>query len=228
MSNPGYNRDRAPARFLGLHTHLELWHAKMTEPLRIFLIRHGETAWSLSGQHTSRTDIALTAHGEDQARELGVALSAMSFAQVLSSPRQRARRTCELAGFAAVEIDPDLVEWDYGAYEGRRTADIRKESPDWNLWTDGGPGGETPADVAARADRLVARLRTLRGNVALFSHGHFSCALAARWIGLSVAHGQHFVLDPASLGVLSYPSRHPETRAILLWNAPAIMLERAR
>ena len=165
---------------------------------RIYLIRHGETEWSLSGQHTGRTDIPLTARGEDEARELGQRLRDIQFARVLTSPRQRARRTCELAGLGPVaEIEPDLAEWDYGDYEGQRSADIRKARPDWNLFRDGCPRGEMPAQISDRADRLIARLRVLDGNVALFSHGHFGRVLAARWIGLPVSEGQHFLLPTA-------------------------------
>ncbi|MGC2224456.1 MAG: histidine phosphatase family protein, partial [Methylocella sp.] len=166
--------------------------------LQLYFIRHGETAWSLTGQHTGVTDVPLTAHGEEEARELEPFLRKIKFARVLTSPRQRARRTCELAGFgASAAIEPDLSEWDYGDYEGRRSVDIRKERPDWNVFRDGCPGGETPAQVSDRADRLIAHLRALDGNVALFSHGQFGCVLAARWIGLPVLEGQHFALGPA-------------------------------
>jgi probable phosphoglycerate mutase len=194
----------------------------MAEPLNLYLVRHGETAWSLSGQHTGSTDIPLTTHGEDQARSLGAYLSKISFSRVLSSPRQRARRTCELLGLGtASEINPDLAEWDYGAYEGQRTIDIRKDRPNWDLWEDGCPGGEMPADVSARADRLIDYLSTLQGNVALVSHGHFGCALATRWIGLAVEEGRHFLIDPASLSILGVAPRSADVRAILLWNVSA-------
>jgi broad specificity phosphatase PhoE len=194
----------------------------MSEPLRLYLVRHGETVWSLSGQHTGSTDIPLTARGEDEARNLAAYFERIPFTHVLTSPRQRARRTCELLRLEKpCEINQDLAEWDYGAYEGQRTVDIRKDRPKWNLWEDGCPGGEMPADVSARADRLIAYLCTLQGNVALFSHGHFGCALAVRWIGLAVREGQHFVIDPASLGILGVAPRHPEARAIVLWNASA-------
>ena len=193
------------------------------EPLNLYLIRHGETAWSLSGQHTGSSEISLTPRGEAQARALAAHLRGVHFSKVLCSPRERARRTCELAGYAATaEITADLAEWDYGSYEGRRTADIRREQPAWDLWLDGGPGGELPADIATRADRLIGHVATLEGNVALFSHGHFSCALAVRWIGSSISAGRHFVLDPASVSVLGYPAHHAQTRALLLWNAPAL------
>ena len=188
-------------------------------PLRLYLIRHGETEWSLSGQHTGRTDLPLTAHGEEEARQLAPRLRHIQFARVFTSPRQRARRTCELAGLgAAAEKEPDLAEWDYGDYEGKLTADVRKQRPGWNVFRDGCPGGEMPRAVSDRADRLIARLCTLDGNVALFSHGEFACVLAARWIGLPVVEGQHFTVDPASLGILSYNPSHPEVRVIALWN----------
>jgi broad specificity phosphatase PhoE len=162
----------------------------------------------------------LTAHGEDEARQLAPRLRHVRFARVLSSPRQRARRTCELAGLgAAVETEPDLAEWDYGDYEGLLSADIRKRRPGWNIFRDGCPGGEMPCAVSARADRLIAHLCPLDGNVALFSHGQFACVLAARWIGLPVTEGQHFLVDAASLGILSYNPSHPEVQVIALWNA---------
>jgi len=188
--------------------------------LRLYLIRHGETEWSLSGQHTGTSDIKLTAHGEDEARSLAPWLCGISFARVLISPRQRARRTCELAGLApGAETTPDLAEWDYGEYEGMRSADIHKINPGWNIFRDGGPGGESPAQVSARADRLIDQLQSVEGNVALFSHGHFSCVLATRWIGLPVAEGEHLSLSTASLSILGYPPHHPDTRVISLWNA---------
>jgi probable phosphoglycerate mutase len=189
-------------------------------PPRIYLIRHGETEWSLSGQHTSRTDIPLTACGEDGARELGSHLRDIPFTRVLTSPRQRARRTCELAGLGSMaEIEPDLAEWDYGDYEGKRSADILPTRPDWNLFRDGCPRGETPAQISDRADRLIVRLRVLDGNVALFSHGHFGRVLAARWIGLPVSEAQRFLLDTASLNILGYEHNLAESPVIALWNA---------
>ncbi len=143
----------------------------------------------------------------------------MGFTHVLVSPRLRARRTCELAGCGAESvIEPDLAEWDYGDHEGRRSVDIRKEDPGWNIWRDGCPGGESPADVSARADRLIARLGTMRGTVALFSHGQFGAALAARWIGLALVEGQHFALHPASVSMLGCDTHHPGRRIIELWN----------
>ncbi len=187
---------------------------------RIYLIRHGETEWSLSGQHTGRSDIPLTANGEDQARALAPWLERLSFAHVLTSPRQRARRTCELAGLgAAAVVEPDLAEWDYGDYEGRRAADIRTARPDWSLWRDGCPGGESPGDVSSRTDRLIDRLDRLDGDIALFSHGHLSRTLAVRWIGLPVAQGRHLSLGVASLSCLGVDPSHPDARVIALWNA---------
>ena len=178
--------------------------------LRLYLIRHGETEWSLSGRHTGRTDIPLTEQGEQDARKLGERLRAVTFAAVLTSPRTRARRTCELARLTPVaEIEPDLAEWDYGDYEGQLSVDIRKGRPDWNLFRDGCPRGEMPAQVSDRADRLIARLRALDGNVALFSHGHFGRVLAVRWIGLPVIDGQHFLLGTASLSILGYEPNDP-------------------
>ena len=192
----------------------------MTGPLRLYYIRHGETAWSLSGQHTGATDIPLTANGEDGARALAPWLGRIEFASVLTSPRQRARRTCELAGLGAnAEVEPDLAEWDYGDYEGRRSADIEAMHPGWSLFRDGAAGGETPDAIAARADRLISRLLRLSGNVALFSHGHFGAVLASRWIGLSVIEGRHFPLAPCSVSVLGFAVHHPEDRVIDLWNA---------
>ncbi|PTT81543.1 histidine phosphatase family protein [Pelomonas sp. HMWF004] len=194
----------------------------MTTALQIYFIRHGETAWSLSGQHTGRTDLPLTPHGEAMARELATALHGMAFSHVLSSPRLRARTTCELAGLGAVaRTEPLLAEWDYGEYEGLRTAEIRERHPTWDIWEDGCPGGEMPADASVRADRLITTLRALSGRVALFSHGQFGRVLAARWIGLPVAQGRHFAIDPASIGLLAYEADHPQRPVIELWNATA-------
>lgn len=187
--------------------------------MKVYLVRHGETAWSLSGQHTGLTDLGLTAHGNDESSALAPRLRAVAFTQVLVSPRLRARQTCALAGFgAAGTIEPDLSEWDYGRYEGRRSADIRLEYPGWNIWRDGCPGGESPADVGARADRLIARLCDLQGTVALFSHGQFGAALAVRWIGLALVEGQHFALHTASLSLLGNDPGPPDRRTIELWN----------
>lgn len=190
--------------------------------LQLTLVRHGETEWSVSGRHTGRTDIALTARGEDGARAIAPHLSGVAFARVLTSPRVRARQTCALAGLGtAAEIEPELAEWNYGEYEGLRSSDIQKERPGWNIFLDGCPGGESPAQVAARADHVFDRLRASGGEVALFTHGHFGRALAARWIGLSVAEGQYFSLGVASISVLGFEPSHPETAAIALWNFSA-------
>jgi len=185
----------------------------------VYIARHGETAWSLTGQYTGLTDLPLTERGERTARRLGERLRGLTFAKVFTSPLQRARRTCELAGFGAVaEVDRDLVEWDYGQYEGRRTADILKERPEWLLFRDGCPGGESPAQVAARADRVVSRVRAVQGDVLLFSSGHFIRVLAARWIGVGpTASARSFMLSTASLSALGY--EHDLTRPVIrLWN----------
>jgi len=187
---------------------------------RIHLIRHGETEWSRSGQHTGRTDIPLAKRGEEQARHLGELLSGIEFSRVFTSPLQRASRTCELAGFQGrMEVDPDLAEWDYGQFEGMITADIRKVEPDWNVFRHGCPGGESPEEVSRRADQAVRRLRALEGNVAVFSHGHFLRALTARWIELSVGEGRHFLLHTASLSILGFGHNQIDEPAILLWNS---------
>jgi probable phosphoglycerate mutase len=184
----------------------------------VYLARHGETAWSLSGQHTGRTDLPLTERGERNARALGERLRGMTFAKVFTSPLQRAARTCELAGFGdAAEIDPDLVEWDYGQYEGRRTAEIHTERPDWQLFRDGCPGGESPDQVGARADRVVSRVRAVNGDVLLFSSGHFLRVLASRWLGLDAAAGRLLLLSTASLSALGY-EHHQTEPVIRLWN----------
>jgi probable phosphoglycerate mutase len=184
----------------------------------IYLARHGETAWSLSGQHTGRTDLPLTERGERNARALGKRLRGLNFAKVFTSPLRRAVRTCELAGFGGTaQSDPDLVEWDYGEYEGRRTAEIHAERPDWLLFRDGCPGGEAPDQVGARADRVIARLRPVEGDVLLFSSGHFLRVLTARWLSLDAAAGRYFLLGTASLSALGYEHNRAEP-AIRLWN----------
>jgi len=184
----------------------------------IYLARHGETAWSLTGQHTGLTDIPLTERGEQNARALGKRLAGLNFRAVFMSPLQRAVRTCELAGFeAAAEVDRDLLEWNYGQYEGRRTADIHVERPEWDLFRDGCPGGEAPHDVGARADRVLSRVRAVPANVLLFSSGHFLRVLAARWLALTPEAGRYLLLSTASLSALSYEHnlRQPVIR---LWN----------
>ncbi len=184
----------------------------------VYLARHGETAWSLSGRHTGRTDIPLTERGEDNARRLRGRLEGITFTEVLVSPLQRARRTCELAGFRAVAtVTPDLIEWDYGDYEGQLTSDIRRERPGWYLFRDGCPGGESLEEVSARADRVIARLRADGGRVLLFGHGHFSRVLAARWMELTPGDARHLVLSTASLSIVGY-EHTPADPAILLWN----------
>jgi broad specificity phosphatase PhoE len=187
--------------------------------LNLYIIRHGETEWSLSHQHTGRTDIPLDEEGESEARKLGERLATTPFSHVFTSPMQRAQKTCELAGLGATaKIEADLAEWDYGNYEGRRTIDICKDRPDWNIYRDGCPNGETPSQISDRADRLISVLRYLEGNVALFSHGHIGCVLADRWIGLSVREGPHFLLGTSSLGILSYDPDRPGVPVIARWN----------
>jgi probable phosphoglycerate mutase len=184
----------------------------------VYLTRHGETAWTVSGQHTGKTDLPLTERGEQNARRLGERLRGLSFALVLTSPLQRARRTCELAGLGqAAQVDPDLAEWNYGDYEGRTTADILKERPDWQLFFDGCPGGESAADVSVRADRVVTRVRAVAGDVLLFSSSHFLRVLAARWLGLEPAGGRFFVLSTATLSALGYEHNRAEP-VVRLWN----------
>jgi broad specificity phosphatase PhoE len=184
----------------------------------IYLARHGETAWSLSGQHTGLTDLPLTERGERNARRLEERLRGLSFSKVFTSPLQRATRTCELAGFGAVaEIDRDLVEWNYGEYEGRLTTDIHRERPEWQLFRDGCPGGESPKEVGARADRVVKRVRAVKGDVLLFSSGHFLRVLAARWLGLDPVMGRYFVLSTASLSALGYEHNLSQP-VIRLWD----------
>ncbi|PZF82525.1 histidine phosphatase family protein [Jiangella anatolica] len=184
----------------------------------IWLVRHGQTEWSRDGKHTSRTDLPLTPVGEEAARTLAAKLAGTTFDLVLSSPRKRARVTAELAGFADAEIDDDLREWDYGEYEGITTATIRETDADWSLWTDGAPGGERPAEVEARVDRLIERLRSAPGErVLVFAHGHILRAVGARWIGSSVAAGAHLRLDTATVSVLGWERENP---AIGRWNAP--------
>ena len=184
----------------------------------IYLARHGETAWSLTGQHTGFTDLPLTERGERNASRLKERLAGLIFAKVVTSPLQRAARTCELAGFgAAAEVDRDLVEWNYGDYEGRRTVEIHKERPDWQLFRDGCPGGELPDHVGARADHVVSRVRAIKGDVLIFSSGHFLRVLAARWLGLEPAAGRFFMLNTASVSILGCEN-NPSQPVIRLWN----------
>jgi probable phosphoglycerate mutase len=189
----------------------------MNHPL-LYLARHGETAWTVSGQHTGLSDIPLTPRGERNAQRLGERLKGLAFAGVFTSPLQRARRTCELAGFAdRAETDPDLVEWNYGHYDGKTSAEIRQTNPDWQLFRDGGPGGESVTQVGARADRVIARVRAVDGNVLVFSSGHFLRVLAARWLGLEPAGGRYLVLGTAALSILGYEHNKAEP-VVRLWN----------
>lgn len=184
----------------------------------VYLARHGETAWSLSGQHTGLTDLPLTERGEQNARKLGDRLRGLTFAKVFTSPLQRAYKTCELAGFGeTAQIDQDLVEWNYGDYEGRRTAEILQGRPGWQLFRDGCPGGESPDDVGARADRVIARARAVAGDVLVFSSGHILRVLGARWLGLPPAGGRYFLLGTAGLSALGYEHDASEP-VIRLWD----------
>jgi broad specificity phosphatase PhoE len=191
----------------------------MSEALPVvYLARHGETAWTLSRQHTGVTDLPLTAHGEAAAVRLGERLEGLSFATVLTSPLQRAVRTCELAGFGALaEVEPDLREWNYGAYEGRTTADIHAERADWDLFRDGCPEGESPDQIGARADRVARRVRAIQGDVLLFSSGHFLRVFAARWLGLEPGAGRYLFLGTASLSAVGY--EHDRSGPVIrLWD----------
>jgi probable phosphoglycerate mutase len=192
---------------------------RMSQPLpTLYLARHGETAWTVSGQHTGLSDIPLTERGERNARRLGERLKGLTFAYVFTSPLQRARRTCELAGFAdRAEVDPDLVEWNYGAYEGTTSAEILKQRPDWQLFRDGCPAGESVAEVGARADRVISRLRALDADVLLFSSSHFLRVLGARWLGLDASGGRFLLLFTAALSIVGY--EHNKTEPVLrVWN----------
>ena len=185
---------------------------------RVFLIRHGETEWSLSGQHTGMTDIPLTENGRTMPRLLAPILAKVTFARIFTSPLKRARETCELAGLGKrAEIDHDLVEWNYGDYEGLTPKEIGVKAPGWMLFSDGCPGGEGPEDVGCRIDSVIGRVRAVEGHVALFAHGHVFRVFVARWIGLQATAGCHFVLDTATVSVLSY---YRDVPAIKRWNAP--------
>jgi probable phosphoglycerate mutase len=193
----------------------------------VCLVRHGETEWTLTGQHTGRTDIPLSPRGEEQARALGARLREMSFSDVFTSPLQRARRTCELVGFGALAtVDADLVEWDYGEYEGRRTAEIRADRPTWRLFEDGCPNGESAADVGARADRVIDRLRVRAGNALLFGHRDMFRVMAARWLAFPANEGRRFYLDTGSLSLLGYDHAASEP-VIRLWNESSPVAEPA-
>jgi broad specificity phosphatase PhoE len=186
---------------------------------KLFLARHGDTAWTDSRQHTGRTDILLNERGEQHARQLGEILRGLSFVRVFTSPLQRASKTCELAGFgSAAEVDPDLIEWDYGALEGTLTTGILKDRPGWELFRDGCPGGETPQDVAARADRFIARVGSISGDILAFSSGHIIRMIAARWNRLTPDTGRVFFCRPASVGVLGFEHDNRDQPIIRLWN----------
>jgi len=191
----------------------------MSDPFPVvYLARHGDTAWTISGQHTGVTDLPLTAQGEAEAVRLGERLKGLRLATVLTSPLQRAVRTCELAGFGSMAgVEPDLLEWNYGAYEGRTSADIRTERPDWQLFRDGCPGGESPDQVGARADRVTRQVRAIGGDVLLFSSGHFLRVFAARWLGLEPGAGRYFLLGTASLSAVGYEHDRSEP-VIRLWD----------
>lgn len=184
----------------------------------VWLVRHGETEWSLSGQHTGVTDLPLTPVGEDKAKALAPLLAGTAFGRILSSPLQRARRTADLAGLADVQICADLVEWRYGDYEGITTAEIRETQPDWSVWTDGAPHGESPGDVSARVDRVIERCRNLGARTLLVAHGHVLRALAARWVEQPIALGAHLPLGTARVCVLGFDRGTP---TIDRWNVPA-------
>jgi probable phosphoglycerate mutase len=187
---------------------------------RVYLVRHGETEWSRSGRHTGVTDLPLTEAGRSVAQRLRPLLAEVSFARVLSSPLRRARETCELAGLGTHAIvEPDLREWSYGEYEGLTPEQIDARRPGWLIFRDGCPGGETPAEMGARVDRLIARVREVPGNVALFAHGHVFRVLVARWIGLPAGGGRHFRLDTATLNILGY---YHDAPAVQVWNAPVM------
>jgi probable phosphoglycerate mutase len=191
---------------------------------RLFLARHGDTAWTDSRQHTGRTDIPLNARGEERARLIGEQLRRFTFNRVFTSPLQRASKTCALSGYGAVaEVNSDLVEWDYGDFEGKLTKELFQVRPRWELYRDGCPGGESPADVAGRADRFIARLDGINGDVLAFSSGHIIRMIAARWLGLPPGAGRHFYCRPASVGVLGLEHGKRDEPIIGLWNFVAKM-----
>jgi probable phosphoglycerate mutase len=186
---------------------------------RLYLARHGDTAWTDSHQHTGRTDIPLNERGEEHARQLGERLRTFTFARVFTSPLRRALKTCELAGFGGgAEVDPDLTEWDYGRFEGKLTTEILAERPGWELYRDGCPGGESPEDVAARADRFIKRAHGIGGEVLAFSSGHIIRMIAARWHGMAPVFGRVFFCRPASVGVLDFEHNSRDEPIIRLWN----------
>ena len=189
--------------------------------MELYFMRHGETAWSLTGQHTGRTDLPLTEHGEAEARSLVGLLEGLRFDHVFTSPRQRALRTAQLAGHADAVVEPDLAEWDYGDYDGLRMDEIRAVRPSWDIYKDGCPGGESPTQITARADRLIARWSALSGRVAAFSHGHFGRVLAVRWIGLPLGMARHFAIGTASYGILDRDPGRDHRPRIVQWNITA-------
>lgn len=212
-----WNLEFVPNARLNKFTHKLPFHMPEHFPM-IYLARHGETAWSLSGQHTGLTDLPLTSHGEEEARQLGKRLAGLSFTKVFTSPLQRAAHTAELAGFGAVaEKDSDLVEWNYGKYDGLRTAEIHAQAPEWQLFRDGCPGGETPAQIGARADRVLDRVRAVPGDVLIFSSGHFLRVFAARFLGLEPAGGKFFTLSTASVSILGFENNLSQP-VVRLWN----------
>jgi len=191
----------------------------MSTALRLYLMRHGQTDWSKTGQHTSRTDLALTAQGEEEAKALRPLLQTVDFSHVFSSPRQRAKQTCELAGLGAtMSVLDDLAEWDYGDYEGLRSVEIREQRPGWDIFRDGCPQGESAAQITARIDRLIAYLHTLSGDIALFCHGHVGCVLATRWLELELLEARHLPLATASLSVLALDAKHDNVPVLAAWN----------
>jgi broad specificity phosphatase PhoE len=187
---------------------------------KLYLVRHGDTAWTESRQHTGRTDIELNERGIEHARQLGELLRSVSFARVFTSPLQRAAKTCELAGFGSrAVVDIDLLEWDYGRFEGKHTPEILAEQPRWRLFFDGCPNGESPADVAARADRFIAKVHAGAGDVLAFSSGHIIRMIAARWLNLPADAGRFFFCDPASVGILGFEHQSRDQPTIHLWNS---------
>jgi broad specificity phosphatase PhoE len=186
----------------------------------IYLMRHGETEWSVSGQHTGRADISLTPNGQKEARRLREQIQGVAFQHLFVSPLRRALQTCQSAGFGEkAEIEPDISEWDNGDYEGKTHREIDSVRPGWNLFRDGCPNGESPEQITNRVDRVIVKLRKLNGDIALFTHGHFGRVLGARWIGLSVEFAERFLLNTASLSILSYQHNDEGTPAILQWNS---------
>jgi probable phosphoglycerate mutase len=193
--------------------------------MRLYVIRHGETEWSRSGQHTGRSDIELTENGKAEARGIATRIKSVEFSSILVSPLKRAIETCELAGFKErAHTEADLIEWDNGDYEGRTAKDIRETRPGWNLFNDGCPNGESPGEVAVRVDRLINSLKAMHGNVALFTHGHLSRALAARWLDQPIEFAKYLLLDTASVSILCYHRDQHEQPAILLWNSSSVVL----